>query len=90
MYLVFYENLFYVKEGVEIMQRRLRMKCAACGHWNRILVDKLFMEPDSPEPNVKVLIPMYKPLHVSTCKNCGNVIADPQELIRITGKQAQG
>ena len=53
------------------------MKCSNCGHWNRISVNKIFVEPDSPEPKVKVLIPMYEPLEVSKCKKYGNVIAGP-------------
>jgi len=65
------------------MKTRLRMKCKACGHWNRVPVDKVFVEPDSPEPKVRVLIPMYAPLHVTKCKNCGKVIAELNELIRI-------
>ena len=65
------------------MQRNLRMKCSSCGHWNRVLVNKIFVEPDSPEPKVRVLIPMYKPLQVSKCEKRGKVIAEPKELIRI-------
>jgi len=66
------------------MKTNLRMKCPSCGHWNRVLANKIFIEPDSPEPKVKVLIPMYEPLQISKCKKCGNVIAEPKELIRIT------
>ena len=51
------------------MVRRLGMKCASCGHWNRALVNKIFIEQNSPEPKVKVLIPMYEPLEVTKCKN---------------------
>jgi hypothetical protein len=60
------------------MARRLGMKCSDCGHWNRVLVDKIFVEPDTPEPKVKVLIPMYKPLQVSKCEKCEKVIAEPK------------
>jgi len=35
---------------------------------------------------VKVFVPMYEPLEVSKCKKCGEVIAEPKELIRISGK----
>ena len=63
--------------------KHLRMKCPKCGHWNIVPVNKIFVEPDSPEPKVKVLIPMYEPLEVTKCKKCGNVIAEPKELIRI-------
>ena len=67
----------------EPLKRDLRMKCSTCGHWNRVPVNKIFVEPDSPEPKVKVLIPVYKPLQVSKCEKCGKVIAEPEELIRI-------
>jgi hypothetical protein len=52
------------------MKRFLRMKCRNCGHWNRIEVDKIFIEQPNPiEPQVKALIPMYEPLRTETCKN---------------------
>ena len=65
------------------MARNLRMKCSDCGHWNRVPVNKIFVEPDSPEPKVKVMIPMYEPLEVSKCEKCGKMIAQPRELIKI-------
>ena len=65
------------------MKRNLRIKCSSCGHWNRVLVNKIFVEPDSPEPKVKAYIPMYRPLEVTKCNICGKVITDPKELIRI-------
>jgi len=43
----------------------------------------MFIEQNSPEPKVKVLIPMYEPLGVTKCKKCGKVIAEPKELIRM-------
>jgi len=64
------------------MVRRLRMKCS-CGHWNTVPVIKIFLEQDTPEPKVKAFIPMYEPIEISKCKNCGKVIAKPKELIRI-------
>jgi len=60
----------------------LRMKCS-CGHWNRVPVNKIFIEQNTPEPKVKAFIPMYKPLQISKCEKCGNKIAEPEELIRI-------
>jgi hypothetical protein len=65
------------------MKKRLRMKCSGCGHWNRVPVSKVFVEQDSPEPKVKVFIPMYLPLQASKCEKCGEVIAQPKELIKI-------
>jgi len=59
------------------------MKCSNCGHWNRVSVNKIFLEQPSPEPQVQVMIPMYMPLQVSKCEKCGSLIAEPTELIRI-------
>lgn len=59
------------------------MKCEACGHWNRIEVNKLFIEHSTSDPKVKAFLPMYEPLKVVRCKKCGKVIAEPKELIRI-------
>ena len=68
------------------MARRLRMKCPNCSHWNRVSVNKIFIEQNSSEPKVKVLIPMYEPLEVTKCEKCGKIIAEPKELIRIQKK----
>lgn len=65
------------------MKTKLRMKCPKCGYWNRIEVNKLFIEQPSSEPKAKVLIPMYEPLKVERCKKCQIIIAEPKELIRI-------
>jgi len=69
------------------MKTMLRMKCKICGYWNRIEVSKVFVEQPSSEPKVRVLIPMYEPLQVLKCKKCGKIIAEPEELIRITKSQ---
>jgi hypothetical protein len=67
------------------MEKRLRMKCTNCGHWNRVPVNKIFIEQPNPiEPKVKVLIPMYQPIETEKCKKCGKLIAEPKELIRIS------
>jgi len=66
------------------LRRFLRMKCKACGFWNRIEVDKIFIEQPSPEPKVMALIPMYEPLKTETCKKSKSVIAEPKELTRVT------
>jgi hypothetical protein len=62
------------------------MKCS-CGHWNRVSVNKVFIEKNSPEPKVKAYIPMYEPLETAKCKKCGKIIAEPKELIRIQKKK---
>jgi hypothetical protein len=52
----------------------------------------IFVEQPSPEPKVKILIPMYEPLQVSKCKKYGKIMAEPKELIRIiqTENRPQG
>jgi len=62
---------------------KLRIKCPNCGFWNRIEVNKLFIEQETSEPKVKAFVPMYEPLKTETCKKCKSVMAEPQELIRI-------
>lgn len=65
------------------MKTKLRIKCPYCSHWNRLEVDKIFVEQPSSESKVRVLIPMYEPLEISKCKNCGRIIAKPRELIKM-------
>lgn len=71
-------------ERSENLKKSLRMKCSGCGHWNRVPVNKIFIEQPSPEPKIKVLIPMYKSLEFIECKKCGRLVAEPKERIRIT------
>jgi len=66
---------------------KLRMKCPKCGKWNKIEVNKLFIERETSEPKIKAYIPMYEPLQVATCKKCKNTIATPKTLIRIVKTQ---
>jgi len=54
------------------------MKYSHCGHWNSVSVFKIFLEQTSPEPKVKVMIPMYEPLQISKCGKCGKIIAEPK------------
>jgi len=65
------------------MKRKLRTRCPYCSKWNRVEVDKIFVEQPSSEPEVKILIPMYEPLNVYKCKKCRKVIAETKELIRM-------
>jgi hypothetical protein len=65
------------------------MKCKACGHWNRIEVNKLFIEQETSETKVKAIIPYYEPLKVETCKKCKKIIAEPTELIKIVKRYAK-
>jgi len=63
--------------------RILKLRCKFCGYWNRVPVNKIFLEQEASEPKVKAYIPMYEPLEVVKCKKCGKLIAEPKELIRI-------
>jgi ribosomal protein S27E len=65
------------------MKRNLRMKCPNCSHWNRVSVNKAFLEQPSPEPKVRWMIPMYQPVQVTKCEKCGRTIAEPKVFIRI-------
>ena len=64
------------------MKTNLKIKCSNCGNWNRVPVNKIFIEQPI-KPKVKVMIPMYEPLETSKCKKCGKIIAEPKELIGI-------
>jgi hypothetical protein len=44
---------------------------------------QIFVEQPSPEPKVRVMLPMYNPLKATSCKKCGKTLAEPKELIRI-------
>jgi len=63
------------------------MKCKACGHWNSIEVEKIMLNPESPEPKVQVFLPSYLPLKIETCEKCKGVIAEPKEIIRIVNSR---
>ena len=60
----------------------LRMKCA-CGKWNNVKTEKIFLELESKEPLIKVFLPSYRPLKTEVCKKRKTEIAEPKELIRI-------
>lgn len=36
------------------------MKCPTCDHWNRVSLNKVFIEQNSIEPKVKVIVLLYK------------------------------
>jgi len=71
-----------LKEGVT-MHTNLRMKCSNCGYWNRVPVNKIFIEQPTSEPKVRVLIPYYEPFKTETCNKCKSIIAEPKEFIRL-------
>ena len=71
------------------LRRKFNLKCRKCGRWNRIDVDKLFVEQPSVDPKVMVFIPMYRPLKNETCTKCGGPIAEEGVLIcRVPAKIA--
>ena len=70
------------------MRTKLRMKCKQCGHWNSIEVEKVMLNPDSPEPKVQVFLPSYLPLKEEKCAECGYVVAEEKTLIRIIHRDA--
>jgi len=49
----------------------------------RVPVNKIFIEQRSSESKVRALIPMYEPLQISECEKCGEIVAEPKQLIRI-------
>ena len=69
------------------MKTRLRMRCSACGFWNRFEVERLVAEQDTSETKAKIVFPLYVTLKLETCKKCGKTIAEPKELVRITKKE---
>jgi len=73
------------------MKTNLRMRCSNCGHWNRVAVAKVFIQPPNPiDPDkVKVLIPMYEPQEVTKCDKCGKVLAEPNDLIKVVRRPKQ-
>jgi len=69
--------------------KNLRVKCSNCGKWKKISVYKGLIEQSSLEPKAKAMILGYEPLQVFRCEKCGNVIAEPTELIRITRSESK-
>jgi len=39
----------FIKRFTKRENQSLRMKCSNCGHWNRVSVNKVFIEQNSPE-----------------------------------------
>jgi hypothetical protein len=69
------------------MKTKINMQCDNCGHWNNFNVEKMHLNSElKEEPNIQVFIPHYKPLKQEKCSQCGSVIAEEKELIRIIHK----
>ena len=45
--------------------------------------DKIFIEQNRSGPKAQVFIPMYEPLEVTRCEECGKAVAELKELVRI-------
>lgn len=46
-------------------------------------VEKVFLEQPTSERKVTAYVPYYRPLKVTKCSKCRNVIGAPDELIKI-------
>jgi len=68
---------------VKTDMKNLRLKCPYCGCWNHMPVNKIVIEQNTFDSEVKAYIRVYEPLEVVKCKKRGEVIAEPEELIRI-------
>lgn len=55
----------------------------------RVQINKIFIEQNSPEPKVKILIPMYEPLEVSKCEECGKVKLNLEKKIEYSKANSQ-
>jgi len=43
----------------------------------------MFVELPSPEPKVRVMLPMHEPMKTERFKKCGKTLAEPKEQVRI-------
>jgi len=69
-------------------KKALNVECP-CGHWNAITFSAVYFEPPSPEPKVRMMKRMYKPLEETQCAKCGRVIAKPEEVFdMVNGEEA--
>lgn len=59
------------------------MKCRNCGNWNRLKVEKVFLNAGNSDSKLKVFLPAYMPLKTEKCSKCNQVIAREKKLIRI-------
>ena len=67
----------------------LKIQCPKCKTWNRILLNKVFLEPKGHEHKVKAFISMCQPIRKTKCSKCQTILGKPDELFRITnGTQA--
>ena len=89
---VYYKNLKLLCALFRIatkMKTILKLKCQQCSQWNRIGVEKVLYNPDSPDPKVHVFLPLYLPIKVEKCAKCEAIIAKPEKIVKIVKQQTQ-
>ena len=64
------------------LKKTLNLECP-CGYWNAITCNTVYFEPTSPEPKVRVMKRMYKPIEETQYSKCGRVTATPEELFDV-------
>jgi RNase P subunit RPR2 len=69
------------------MKTKLRVKCSACGFWNRFETERLVAQQDTSEPEAIIVYPVHSPTKLETCEKCGKIISESKEPIRITRKE---
>jgi hypothetical protein len=61
---------------------KLGVKCMNCGNWNRIEVEKIFVNAGISESKLQIFLPAYLPLRTEKCSKCDQVIVKENRLIR--------
>ena len=64
------------------MKVKLRVKCRNCGNWNRIEVEKIFLNAGISESKLKIFLPAYLPLKTEKCSKCNQVIVKEKGIIQ--------
>ena len=68
------------------MKAALKMKCPSCKNWNKIIVEKVFLNTSNSSSKVNIFLPAYLPYKEEKCSKCGYIIAREKEAIRIVPK----
>ncbi len=63
------------------MKAKLGIKCKNCGNWNKIEVEKIFLNAGTLESKLKVFSPAYLPLKTEKCTKCNQIIAKEKGII---------
>ena len=70
------------------MKTKLKIQCEKCNHWNDIEVEKVLLNPDSPELKIEAFITSYLSERTQKCGSCETVLCEPDELFRIINGEA--